>query len=85
MRIALRSLVFSSAAFCATVAFAANQARVDVPFSFTAKGHSYPAGMYDIRIGWQPLFRNSGKQGRSDETDSVVCRAGRACFYACGC
>lgn len=48
MRLALKSLVLSSAALCATAAFAANQARVDVPFSFTAKGHSYPAGSYDI-------------------------------------
>jgi hypothetical protein len=50
MRIALKSLVLSSAAFCATAAFAANQARVDVPFSFTAKGQSYPAGMYDVAM-----------------------------------
>ena len=50
MRLGLKSLVLSSAAFCATAAFAANQARVDVPFSFTAKGHSYPAGMYDVEL-----------------------------------
>src|ERR1700728_360533 len=50
MRLTLSSLVLSSAAFCATAAFAANQARVDVPFSFTAKGHSYPAGMYDVEL-----------------------------------
>jgi hypothetical protein len=50
MRIALKSLFLSSAAFCATAAFAANHARVDVPFNFTAKGHSYPAGMYDVAL-----------------------------------
>jgi hypothetical protein len=50
MRLAFKSLVLSSAALCATAAFAANLARVDVPFSFTAKGHSYPAGMYDVEL-----------------------------------
>ena len=50
MRITLKTLVLSSAALCATAAFAANQARVDVPFSFTAKGQSYPAGKYDVAL-----------------------------------
>ena len=50
MRVALKSLLLSSAAFCATAGFAANLARVDVPFSFTAKGNSYPAGMYDVKL-----------------------------------
>jgi hypothetical protein len=44
----IKSLILTSAAFCATAAFAANQARVNVPFSFTAKGQSYPAGSYDL-------------------------------------
>lgn len=56
MRVAFKSLVLSSAAFCATAAFAANQARVDVPFSFTAKGHSYPAGMYDVELDGDGSF-----------------------------
>jgi hypothetical protein len=50
MRLTFKSLVLTSAAFCATAAFAANHARVDVPFSFTAKGQSYPAGSYDITM-----------------------------------
>jgi len=50
MRFTLKSLVLTSAAFCATAAFAANHARVEVPFSFTAKGQSYPAGSYDITM-----------------------------------
>ncbi len=50
MRITFKTLVLSSAALCATAAFAANQARVDVPFSFTAKGQSYPAGSYDVML-----------------------------------
>ncbi len=50
MRFTLKSLVLSSAALCATAAFAANQARVDVPFSFTAKGQSFPAGSYNVAL-----------------------------------
>ena len=50
MRINLKALVLSSLAVCATAAFAANQARVDVPFSFTAKGQAYPAGPYSVSL-----------------------------------
>ncbi len=50
MKITLKTLVLSSAALCATAAFAATQARVDVPFSFTAKGQSYPAGSYEVML-----------------------------------
>jgi hypothetical protein len=48
MKLTLKSLLFSSAALCATAAFAANQARVDVPFGFSAKGQWYPAGVYAL-------------------------------------
>ena len=48
MQINFKTLALSSAAFCATAAFAANQARVNVPFNFTAQGQSYPAGVYDV-------------------------------------
>ena len=50
MKLAIRALVLSSAALAATAGFAATHARVDVPFSFTAKGHSYPAGLYDVSL-----------------------------------
>jgi hypothetical protein len=50
MQINFKSIALSSFALCATAAFAANQARVDVPFSFTAKGHSYPAGTYEVSM-----------------------------------
>jgi catabolite regulation protein CreA len=56
MRLSLRSLILSSAALCATAAFAADHARVDVPFTFTAKGHSYPAGMYDVVLDGERCF-----------------------------
>jgi hypothetical protein len=62
MRLALKSLVLSSAAFCATAAFAFNPGRVDVPFSFTAKGHSYPAGMYDVVLDRGGTFVTLGSR-----------------------
>jgi hypothetical protein len=48
MKFTLKALVLPAVAFCATGAFAANLARVDVPFSFTAQGQSYPAGRYEV-------------------------------------
>src|SRR5271155_5688878 len=48
MKSLLKTLVLPSVAFCAAGAFAANLARVDVPFSFTAQGQSYPAGRYEV-------------------------------------
>ncbi len=62
MRLAIKSLVLSSAAFCATAVFAANPGRVDVPFSFTAKGHSYPAGMYDVALDSGGTFVTLGSR-----------------------
>jgi len=50
MQTNFKAIALSSLALCATAAFAANQARVDVPFSFTAEGHSYPAGMYEVAL-----------------------------------
>lgn len=50
MQINLKSIVVSSVVFCATAAFAANQARVNVPFGFTAQGQSYPAGSYEVSL-----------------------------------
>ncbi len=50
MKNTLKTIAFTAAAFCATAAFAANQARVEVPFDFTAKGHSYPAGTYEVSL-----------------------------------
>jgi hypothetical protein len=48
-----KTLVLASSAFCATAAFAANQARVNVPFAFTAKGQTYPAGTYRVALNEQ--------------------------------
>ncbi len=56
MKTTIKSLILTSAAFCATAAFAANQARVNVPFGFTAKGQSYPAGSYDLVLDANNTF-----------------------------
>jgi len=48
MKFTLKTLVVPAVTLCATAAFAANLARVDVPFSFTAQGQSYPAGRYEV-------------------------------------
>src|SRR5271170_5898285 len=50
MKFTLKTLVAPAVALCATAAFAANHARVDVPFSFTAQGQSYPAGSYEVTL-----------------------------------
>lgn len=50
MQTSLKSIVVSSVVFCATAAFAANQAKVNVPFGFTAQGQSYPAGSYEVAL-----------------------------------
>jgi hypothetical protein len=44
----IRSIVFASAALCATAAFAADKAVVNVPFSFQAHGHNFAAGEYSV-------------------------------------
>jgi hypothetical protein len=48
MKFTLKTLAVPTIGLCATAAFAANVARVDVPFSFTAQGQSYPAGQYEV-------------------------------------
>ncbi len=50
MQVNFKSIAVSSVVFCATAAFAANQAKVNVPFGFTAQGQSYPAGSYEVGL-----------------------------------
>jgi hypothetical protein len=45
-----RSLVLAPAVLFATAAFAANTSTLNVPFSFTAHGKSYPAGKYSVSV-----------------------------------
>jgi hypothetical protein len=47
-----RNLVLISAALSTTAAFAAEQRRVEVPFSFVAKNHAYQAGSYTVAVDW---------------------------------
>jgi hypothetical protein len=68
MLMSFRNLVLSSAALCATAAFAAEQKRVEVPFDFVAKNHTYHAGEYSISVDNTRSFvtlSEIGKRGRS--------------------
>jgi hypothetical protein len=50
MRFMLRSFVLTSAALCATAAFAAPKAVVNVPFNFETHGQAFPAGRYEVSL-----------------------------------
>jgi hypothetical protein len=50
MRFLLRSLVLTSATLCATAAFAANKAVVNIPFNFDSHGRAFPAGQYEVSL-----------------------------------
>jgi hypothetical protein len=53
MRFSFRNLILTSAALCTTAAFAAEQKKVVVPFSFVAKNHAYQPGAYTLAVDWQ--------------------------------
>jgi hypothetical protein len=53
MRKVLWTIVLSSLTLTSMAALADDRSRLEVPFSFTAKGHNFPAGSYY-------LFRKSG-------------------------
>jgi hypothetical protein len=46
MRIIIRSVILATASLCATAAFAADRAVVDIPFTFVSNGQNFPAGRY---------------------------------------
>ncbi len=48
MRLISKASILSSIFLCAMAASASTMARADLPFSFVIKGHSFPAGSYDI-------------------------------------
>jgi hypothetical protein len=66
MRISLKTLALSSAMLCATAALAADRFAVNVPFTFTAMGQSFPAGHYDIAVNG-----NNGFITLYSETDTT--------------
>ena len=67
MRFSFRNLVLSSAALCATAAFAADQKRVEVPFAFMAKNHAYQAGAYTIAVDSPNSFVTLSEIGRASQ------------------
>ncbi len=46
MRNITRSVILATVSICATAAFAADRAVVNVPFNFVSQGQSFPAGHY---------------------------------------
>ena len=50
MRLISKASIISSIFLCAMAASASTIARADLPFSFVIKGHSFPAGSYDIAM-----------------------------------
>jgi hypothetical protein len=66
MRFSFRNLVLSSAALCATAAFA-EQKRVEVPFAFVARNHAYQAGAYVISINDTRSFVTLREIGKSSQ------------------
>ena len=67
MLIRFRNLVLLSAALCTTAAFAAEQRRVDVPFSFVAKNHAYAAGSYIVAVDWTNSVVTLSKIGKPSQ------------------
>jgi len=67
MLMSFRNLVLSSAALCATAAFAAEQKRVEVPFDFVVKNHAYQAGAYAISIDNTRSFVTLSQIGKSSQ------------------
>jgi hypothetical protein len=65
MPMSFRNLVLTSAALCATAAFAAEQKRVEVPFAFVAKNHAYQAGAYTISVDSTNSFVTLTEIGRA--------------------
>jgi hypothetical protein len=70
MRFMLRSLVLTSAALCATAAFAANKAQVNVPFNFESHGQAFPAGKYEVSL--DPRANVLTLSNTSDTRQSVM-------------
>jgi hypothetical protein len=68
MLMSFRTLILSSAALCATAAFAAEQKRVEVPFDFVAKNHAYHAGEYAISVDNTRSFVTLSEIGKTSRS-----------------
>ena len=62
-----RNLVLISTALFTTAAFAAEQRRVEVPFSFVAKNHAYPAGSYTVSVDWATSMVTLNQVGKPSQ------------------
>jgi hypothetical protein len=62
-----RNLVLISAALSTTAAFAAEQRRVEVPFSFVAKNHAYQAGSYTVSVDWAKSMVTLSRVGKPSQ------------------
>jgi len=62
-----RNLVLITAALSTTAAFAAEQKRVDVPFSFVAKNHVYQAGSYTVAVDWAKSMVTLSQVGKPSQ------------------
>jgi hypothetical protein len=62
-----RNLVLISAALSTTAAFAAEQRRVEVPFSFVAKNHAYQAGSYTVSVDWTKSMVTLSQVGKQSQ------------------
>lgn len=67
MLASFRNLVLMSAALSTTAAFAAEQRRVEVPFSFVAKNHAYQAGSYTVSVDWSKSMVTMSKIGKPSQ------------------
>jgi hypothetical protein len=78
MLMSFRNLILSSAALCATAAFAAEQKRVEVPFAFVASNHAYQAGVYAVSIDDTRSFVTLSEIGKSTQPLMWLIGAGAA-------
>jgi len=76
MRLILKASVLSSIFLCALAASANTIARADLPFSFVIKGHSFPAGYYDITMDSTHSFITLAN--RTNAADRIVFTLGPA-------
>jgi hypothetical protein len=75
MLMSFRNLVLSSAALCATAAFA-EQRRVEVPFAFVARNHVYQAGAYAISLDDTKSFVTLREIGNTSQPLTWLVRPG---------
>jgi hypothetical protein len=72
MRRIIRTILLSSAALCATAAFADTRARANLPFNFVVRGQSFPAGYYDVVMDDDQKFITLASETNSAKTITMV-------------